>query len=74
MAHQSTAGPQDQTEKSEEQLQAYARTSVFTERNNVDEAKLSDLQKALSEAQTDRVIKQPKYEMAAASRLTLCRT
>ncbi len=57
-------------EKSEEQLQAYARATglVFTEeKNNVDEAKLSDLQKALSEAQADRVTKQSKYEMAAAS-------
>jgi succinoglycan biosynthesis transport protein ExoP len=57
-------------EKSEEQLQAYARATglMFTdEKNNVDEAKLSDLQKTLSEAQADRMTKQSKYEMAAAS-------
>ena len=57
-------------EKSEEQLQSYARVTglVFTdEKNNVNEARLADLQKELSQAQGDRVSKQSKYEMAAAS-------
>ncbi len=57
-------------EKSEEQLQSYARATglVFTdEKNNVEEAKLADLQKELSQAQSDRMSKQSKYEMAAAS-------
>jgi capsular exopolysaccharide synthesis family protein len=57
-------------EKSEEQLQAYARATglVFTdEKNNVEEAKFADLQKELSQAQSERVAKQSKYEMASAS-------
>ncbi len=57
-------------EKSEEQLQAYARATglVFTdEKNNVEEARLADLQKQLSEVQADRMAKQSKYEMAAGS-------
>ena len=57
-------------EKSSEELQSYARSTslVYTdEKNNVDEAKLSDLQKQLSEATADRVAKQSRYEMAKAT-------
>lgn len=57
-------------EKSEEELQSYARSTglVFTdEKNNVDDSKLSDLQKQLSEATADRVTKQSRYEMAKAT-------
>ncbi len=57
-------------EKSEEELQSYARATglVFTdEKNNVEEAKLADLQKELSQAQSDRMSKQSRYEMATAS-------
>lgn len=57
-------------EKSEEQLQSYARATglVFTdEKNNVEDAKLADLQKQLSDAMGDRMSKQSRYEMAVAS-------
>lgn len=58
-------------EASESQLQAFARTSglLYTgdDKENVDERKLSDLQKALSDAQSDRVAKQSKFETATAS-------
>jgi polysaccharide biosynthesis transport protein len=57
-------------EKSEEELQSYARSTslVFTdEKNNADDTALADLQKQLSEAQADRVAKQSKYEMASKS-------
>src|SRR5439155_26091723 len=57
-------------EKSEDQLQAYARATglMFTdEKNNVNDTKLADLQKELSQAQADRVTKQSKFEMAVAS-------
>jgi succinoglycan biosynthesis transport protein ExoP len=57
-------------EKSQEQLQSHARATglVFTdEKKTADETKLSDLQKTVSEAQTDRINKQSKYEMAMAS-------
>ena len=57
-------------EKAEEELQGYARSTglVFTdEKNNADESKLADLQKALSDAQTDRMAKQSKYESSLNS-------
>jgi capsular exopolysaccharide synthesis family protein len=57
-------------EKAEEELQSYARTTglVYTdEKNNVDDTKLADLQKQLSDATNDRVGKQSRYEMAKAT-------
>jgi capsular exopolysaccharide synthesis family protein len=56
-------------EKSEEQLQEYARAAglVFTsEKNNVEEEKLRHLQEELSKAQAERVAKQSKYEVASS--------
>ncbi|MEP7305908.1 MAG: polysaccharide biosynthesis tyrosine autokinase [Acidobacteriota bacterium] len=58
-------------EKQEEELQAYARATnlVFAgQKSDVDgqETRLADLQKELSAAQTDRISKQSKYEMAAS--------
>jgi capsular exopolysaccharide synthesis family protein len=55
-------------EKSEEELQSYARSNqlVFTsEKNNVAEDRLRQLQEELSRALADRVSKQSKYELAA---------
>jgi capsular exopolysaccharide synthesis family protein len=57
-------------EKSEEQLQTYASAAglLFTaEKDNVAEAKLRQLQEALSAAQADRVTKQSQYERAASA-------
>ena len=57
-------------EKSEEELQAYARETglvVTGENSDSEETRLADLQKELSAAQTDRISKQSKYEMAVAS-------
>ena len=57
-------------EKSEEELQAYARQTglLYTgEKNDAQESILGDLQKELSAAQADRITKQSRYEMAAAS-------
>ncbi len=58
-------------ERSEDLLQAYARQAglVFTgdQKNNVSEAKLLQLQSALSTAQTDRISKQSRWEMANSS-------
>jgi succinoglycan biosynthesis transport protein ExoP len=57
-------------EKSQDELQSYARSTglvVTSEKNNVDESKLADLQKELSQAQADRVSKQSVYEIATAS-------
>ncbi len=57
-------------EKSEEELQSYARQTglVFTgEKTDAQETILTDLQKELSAAQADRIAKQSKYEMAVAS-------
>jgi len=54
-------------EKSEDQLQSYANASglLFTsEKNNVLEEKLRQLQEELSKAQADRIAKQSKYELA----------
>ena len=53
-------------EKSEQELQTYARDTglVFTaEKDNVAEAKLRQLQEELSKAQADRVARQSKFEL-----------
>jgi succinoglycan biosynthesis transport protein ExoP len=60
-------------ERSEDQLQAYATAMnlVFTgdkEKINVADERLSELQKELSVAQADRIVKQARYEMAGAGR------
>jgi succinoglycan biosynthesis transport protein ExoP len=57
-------------EQSEDRLQRYAREAglIFTdEETNVSTAKLGQLQGALSTAQTDRIGKQSRYEMASKS-------
>ncbi len=58
-------------EHSEDNLQAYARQAglLFTgdEKNNVSEEKLLQLQQALSTAQSDRISKQSRWEMANSS-------
>ena len=57
-------------EKQEEELQAYARATglMFTdEKNNVQQTTLVDLQKELSTAQADRIVKQSTYEMTSSS-------
>ena len=64
-------------EKSEDGLQAYARNAglVFTgssdgdhdNRQSVSEAKLSQIQQALTAASADRVARQSRYEMASTS-------
>ncbi len=58
-------------ERSEDHLQGYAREAglLFTEdsKNNVSEQKLLQLQQALSTAQTDRIAKQSRWEMANSS-------
>lgn len=57
-------------EKSEEELQTYASQTglvITSEKNDVQESRLADLQKELSTAQADRITKQSKYEMAIAS-------
>jgi capsular exopolysaccharide synthesis family protein len=57
-------------ERSEDKLQEYARAAglIFTqEKTNVDEDKLSQIQKNLSAAQADRISKQSRYETAAVS-------
>ncbi len=57
-------------EKQEEELQSYARATglVFTdEKNDVQQTTLADLQRELSAAQVDRILKQSKQEMAATS-------
>ena len=59
-------------EKSDDQLQAYARSSQLTitdEKDNVEEEKLREMQKDLSTAESDRVAKQSKFEMASSSPL-----
>jgi succinoglycan biosynthesis transport protein ExoP len=58
-------------ERSEDQLQSYARATglVITAEKNADDTKLVDVQKQLSEAEADRVNKQSKFELAAASPL-----
>lgn len=57
-------------EQSQSELQAYAsQTGLVVTGDNRDtqEARLADLQKELSAAQTDRITKQSQYEMAVAS-------
>jgi capsular exopolysaccharide synthesis family protein len=56
-------------EKSEDQLQAYSQATglLFTgdkDKENVNEEKLRQLQQELLRAQTDRIAKQSKYELA----------
>ena len=61
-------------EKSEDELQGYASAMnlVFTgdekDRTNVADQKMSELQKELSDAQADRIVKQARYEMANSGR------
>lgn len=57
-------------EKSEDELQAYANASglVFTsEKDNVAEDKLRQLQEELSKAHADRVAAQSRYELASSA-------
>ena len=57
-------------EKSEDELQSYAHASglLFTsEKDNVAEEKLRQLQEELSKAQADRVASQSKYELASTA-------
>ena len=57
-------------EKSDQQLQAYAAAAglLFTsEKDNVAEEKLRQLQQELSKAQADRVTRQSKYELATTA-------
>lgn len=57
-------------EKSEDELQAYARATglMFTgEKGNVAEDRLRQMQEALSAAQTERVAKQSQYELMLSS-------
>jgi capsular exopolysaccharide synthesis family protein len=57
-------------EKADEELNAYAKSAGLTftdEKTSVEEDKLRSLQKDLLQAQSDRVSKQSKYEMAAGS-------
>jgi uncharacterized protein involved in exopolysaccharide biosynthesis len=57
-------------EKAEDQLQSYARTAglqLTSEKENVADEKLRQLQQELSRAQADRIAKQSKYELAASS-------
>jgi polysaccharide biosynthesis transport protein len=55
-------------EKSEDLLQRYASQAglMFTQndKNNVSEEKLAQVQQALTAAQTDRIVKQSRWEMA----------
>ena len=62
-------------EKADEELNTYARSSGLTftdEKTSVEEDKLRSLQKDLLQAQSDRVSKQSKYEMAQAARPKRC--
>jgi len=58
-------------ERSEDELQRYAGRAglVFTndDKTNVSESKLEQIQQALSAAQTDRIAKQSRWEMATTS-------
>jgi uncharacterized protein involved in exopolysaccharide biosynthesis/Mrp family chromosome partitioning ATPase len=57
-------------ERSDDALQEYARRSglIFTaEKTNVSEEKLRQLQEELTKAQTDRVSKQTRWEMATSA-------
>jgi succinoglycan biosynthesis transport protein ExoP len=56
--------------RAEDELQTYARASgilITQEKNNVDESRLTDLQKELADAHSDRITKQSKYEMASVA-------
>ncbi len=57
-------------EKSEDELQSYAHASglLFTsDKGNVAEERLRQLQEELSKAQADRIAKQSKYELASTA-------
>ncbi len=58
-------------EKSEDRLQQYANQAglMFTDndKSSVSEEKLSQVQQALTAAQTDRIVKQSRWEMANSS-------
>ncbi len=57
-------------EKSQDELQHYVAAQnlvVTSEKNNVSESKLADLQRELSTAQSDRVAKQSTWEIASSS-------
>jgi succinoglycan biosynthesis transport protein ExoP len=57
-------------EKSQDDLQGYLRSSglvVTSEKNNVDETKLADLEKELSAATADRIAKQSTWEIASGT-------
>jgi succinoglycan biosynthesis transport protein ExoP len=59
-----------QLERSQAELQEYARQTglvVTNEKDNSQEVQLTDLQRQLSTAQADRIEKQSKYEMVANS-------
>ena len=59
-------------EQADEQLQAYASQSglvLTSEKDDLAEKKLGDLQTALSRAQADRIAAQSRYEMAVKSPL-----
>ncbi len=59
-------------EQAEERLQQYASQTglvVTSDKDNLAEKKLNDLQQALSKAQSDRVTAQSKYETASKSPL-----
>src|SRR5437764_4569944 len=55
-------------ERSQEQLFSYAGATglVMTAEKNADDTKLTDVQKQLSDAVADRLVKQSKFETAAA--------
>ena len=57
-------------EKSQDEMQHYVQDQgllVTSEKNNVSESKLADLQRELSQAQSDRVAKQSTWEIASSS-------
>jgi polysaccharide biosynthesis transport protein len=57
-------------EKSQDELQSYTNSTglmVTSEKNNVNESRLADLQKELSSAQADRISKQSIWEIASGS-------
>ncbi len=63
-------GVRTELEKSEGELQTYAQASglLFTsEKDNVDEEKLRQLQEEVSKAQADRVASQSKYELVSTA-------
>ena len=63
-------------EKAEDELQSYARATglvITDEKTNVDDSKLADLQKELSQAHADLIAKQSIFEMASNSPPRPCR-